>query len=82
MVPEVAVSVAVRLDLLVVPEEKVKVTVPLAPVVTVWPLRTPVVAPRVTTTSGMAAFDALSAETVTVVAPELSELTVAGEAES
>ena len=80
--PLLAVRVAVRLDLLTEPEEKVKVALPVAPVVTVWALRIPVSAARVTTTSGIAAFVALSAETVTVVGVELSDLTVAGEAES
>ncbi len=82
MLPELAVSVAVRLALLVVPEVRVKVAVPVGPVVTVCEPRIPVVVARFTTTSAMAAFVEESAETVTVVGVELSEGIVAGTAES
>lgn len=80
--PDEAVIVAVRLDLLAVPEEKVKVALPAASVVTVWVLRMPVSALRLITTFGVAASAALSAVRVTVVEFELSDLTVVGEAES
>lgn len=75
-------SVAVRFDLLTDPDENVKVALPVDPVVTVCPPRIPVSAPKVTSTFGTAAFEALSAETVTVVVVELSDLTVVGVAES
>ncbi len=62
-----------RLARLVVPDLKVKDAVPSAPVVTVWALMMPVSAPNVTVTPGTAALVALSAVTVMVVVPELSE---------
>lgn len=80
--PALAVMVAVRLALLVVPEEKVKVALPVVSVVTVEVLRMPVSALKATATFGTAAFVAVSAVSVIVVDEELSDLTVVGEAES
>ena len=80
--PALAVMVAVRLALLAVPEEKVKVALPLASVVTVGVLTIPVFALKLTTTPDMAAFPLSNAVTVTVAEVELSDLTVVGIAES
>ena len=70
-----------RLARLEVPERNVKVAVPSVPVVTVCVLKIPVSLDKVTTTPGRAAFVELTAVTVTVVDAELSEGTVALEAE-
>lgn len=61
--PALAVTVAVRLAKLAVPELKVKLAVPLVPVVTVGALTIP----------ERAAFDPFNAVTVMVVDEELSE---------
>lgn len=67
---------------MVKPELKVKVAVPLGPVVTVCALRMPVSAASVTTTPGTTAFVALSAVTVIVVGLVLLEGIDVAEAES
>jgi hypothetical protein len=77
-----AVIVAVRFARLAVPDLKVNDAVPSVPVVTVWLLKIPVSAPNVTVTPGTAALLALSAVTVMVVVPELSEGTDVELAES
>ena len=67
--------------MLAIPEEKVKVAVPVAPVVTVPVLSKPVSVLKVTTVFGTGAFELVTAVTVTVVVVELSDLTVVGTAE-
>jgi hypothetical protein len=79
--PALAVIVAVRLAKLLVPDLKVKVAVPSTPVVTVDELTMPVSAPKDTAIPGTAAFEELSAVTVKVVEPVLSDGTVKAEAE-
>jgi hypothetical protein len=73
LAPAVAVMVAVRLAKLDVPDLKVNVTVPSAPVVTVGALTIPVSVDNPTTIPESAAFDASNAVTVIVVDAELSE---------
>lgn len=80
-VPDVAVIVAVRFALFVVPAEKVKVACPVAFVVTLLSLKMPVFTLRVTVAFATAALPEVSAVIVTVVEP-LKELTVIGLAES
>lgn len=77
--PAVAVMVAVRLALLALPEEKIAVALPVASVVIVVVLSSPVSALRVIVAPDTAALLASTAVTVIVLEFELSELTVVGE---
>lgn len=77
-VPPVAVIVAVRFALLKVPEEKVAVARPVASVVTVEVLSSPVSALMSICASGTAALVALTAVTVMVLESELSDFIVVG----
>jgi hypothetical protein len=80
--PALAVTVAVRFDLLVGPEEKVKVAWPVfASVVTDGVLKIPESVAKVTTVFGIAAFAAFSAVMVIVVGATLSVLICGGFAE-
>jgi hypothetical protein len=79
--PAVAVMVAVRLFLLAEPDEKVRVPVPVAPVVTEPAERIPESALMFTITLGTTAFPLSTAVTVIEEVFELSDLTVVGEAD-